>query len=131
MQFSGSTNWIRIPIKRSSLLDIFKDGTYKSTTQGRNRWKSLIDGTSLQINCNREGFNVKRNDGIMFLRIGILNNEQNDCATPNSMLGFGTHYQLKCNGRPIVPAISCGNLARCRSDNGDKSSPVMGYILVQ
>ena len=128
MQFSGSTNWIRIPIKRSSLLDIFKDGTYKSTTLGRHKWKSLIANSSLQIYCNGEGFNAKRSDGIIFLRIGILNNQENNCATPDSMLGFGTIYQRLCHG--IGDGISCGNMAGCSSDNGDKSSPAMGYILV-
>ena len=99
---------------------------------GRNKWKSLIGSeASLQPNCNQEGFNTKwsySNPGhaIRAARIGILGNEQNDCITCDSRIGFGT------GGYPD-DTNTCGNeaLAGNGADNGDKHIKAMGYIFVQ
>ena len=42
-----------------SLYSLIADGQYRPTSLGRNMWKTLI-GTqaSLQLNCNKEGFNI-------------------------------------------------------------------------
>ena len=42
----------------SSSYSLITDGEYRETNLGRNKWKSLISGSSLQNNCNKEGFNV-------------------------------------------------------------------------
>ena len=57
-------------------------------------------------------------------RIGILSNEQNDCNSCDSRIGFGT------GGKPDY-SNSCGNVAAHQADNGDKNIKTMGYILVQ
>ena len=57
-------------------------------------------------------------------RIGILGNEQNDCETPDSRIGFGT-------GGYNDDSNTCGNEATTGVDNGDKHIKTMGYILVQ
>ena len=59
-------------------------------------------------------------------RIGILSNEQNDCNSCDSRIGFGT------GGQPDY-SNSCGNAAThlWGSDNGGKNIKTMGYILVQ
>ena len=76
----------------ASLYSLIADGRHRSTFIGRNRWKTLTgSGASLQCNCNKEGF---RNIGVDTFRgearIGIVGNEQNDYATPDSRIGFGT-----------------------------------------
>ena len=59
-------------------------------------------------------------------RIGILGNDEKDCGTTNSRIGFGT-------GGYHDDTITCGNSAikGYTSDNGEKHIKAMGYILVQ
>ena len=121
MTFAGATKWLRINIKQDSLLHIFKAGTYIPTYLGRAAWKSIIAQSSLQLNCNREGFNVRRADNAMLARIGYIANEQSDCNSPDSAIGFGLAGSWK----------SCGNSASSSPDNGDKQNAAIGYILVQ
>ena len=63
---------------------------------------------------------VSDNRGFFRARIGIIANQQNDCSTCNSRIGFGTGGDN-----------SCGNEATFNPDNGDKHIRAMGYILVQ
>ena len=121
MTFAGATQWLRINIKRHSLLAIFTAGTYVPTSLGRAAWKSIIAQSSLQLNCNREGFNVRRSDNALLARIGYIANEQGDCATPDSAIGFGLAGNWK----------SCGNSASSSPDNGNKQNAAIGYILIQ
>jgi len=126
MKTGNTRRWLRVPQKASSLYSLIADNRYRSTRLGRNAWKTLIPGSSLQRNCNKEGFNVYNHDHAM-ARIGIISNQENNCASPDSRIGFGTagHYcgQDKNN--------SAGNEARCSADNGNKSIKSFGYILAQ
>ena len=114
----------------SSLHSLISDGLYRPTSLGRNKWKSLIGSeASLQPNCNQEGFNTKWSFtnpayALRAARIGILGNEQNDCITCDSRIGFGT------GGGPD-DTNTCGNEAYAGADNGDKHIKAMGYIFVQ
>ena len=128
MEQSGKTRWLRLPVASSSLLNLFKSERYVATRAGRNAWKRMIQGSSLQRHCNREGINVKRNDGQLFARIGFIGNQENECNSPDSYIGFGTWRFRFCSRLPV---ISCGNIATCSPDNGDKSLPATGYILIK
>ena len=82
MKFGGNFRWIQIQRQSLSLYGMIADGQYRSTQIGRQKWKSLISGSSLQTSCNREGFNVVP-DGFptnhhQRVRIGIITNDQND-----------------------------------------------------
>ena len=91
---------------------------------GRESWKKLIgSGASLQYNCNREGFNVKSSSSGSKARIGILGNNEEDCTSCDSRIGFGT------GGRPHH-SNTCGNAAKSEPDNGEKNIEAMGYISV-
>ena len=108
--------------KANSLYSLIADGQYRATSLSRDMWKSLLgEQGSLQLNCNRRGFNAKL--GVR-ARIGILANEQNDCGTCDSRIGFGT-------GGPHDDSNTCGNDARANPDNGDRHIKAMEYILVQ
>ena len=65
-------------------------------------------------------------DGSSRARIGFLGNNEQDCITPDSRIGFGTGGYHDDNN-------TCGNEATndTSSDNGDKHIKAMGYILVQ
>ena len=105
------------------MYSLIADGEYRSTSLGRNTWKKLIGiQASLQKNCNREGFNSVTSTSRA--RIGIISNNENDCKTCDSRIGFGTA------GHPD-DSNTCGNVARYGGDNGDKHIKAMGYILVK
>ena len=96
-----------------SLYSLIADGQYRSTSLGRDTWKTLIgSGAYLQDNCNSEGFNAPSHSGShRKSRIGILGNNENDCNTCDSLIGFGNHLGNTCGDGSVVKAI--------------------GYILVQ
>ena len=120
--------FIVINKQANSLYSLIADGKYRSTSLGRETWKSLIGSeASLQHNCNREGFNAKSDrKQNSKARIGILFNNENECKSCDSRIGFGT------GGYPD-DSNTCGNeaLAEYKADNGDKHIKAMGYILVQ
>jgi hypothetical protein len=82
---NNNTNWMLLNHTASSLYNVIADGNYTATNAGRANWLSLINGSSLQPNCNKEGFNMKH----PMLRIGFAADNQSDCASPNSLIGFG------------------------------------------
>ena len=129
MTHSGTTKWLRINKGGSSLQDIFKNGTYIATSFNRRTWKSLIQESSLQNNCNREGINVQNSVGKVYVRVGIAANNEGDCESPNSFIGLGMALLSPCSS--TLREISCGNYASCEPDNGRKSLPAMGFILIQ
>jgi len=118
---------IRINKRAKSLYSLIADGQYRATSLGRNTWKTLIGSqASLQLNCNKEGFNVVSTSSNSYskARIGIVGNNENDCTSCDSRIGFGT------GGTPD-DSNACGNVAKYSNDNGEKFIKAMGYILVQ
>ena len=128
MKIGNQTKFIVLTKHAHSLYSLIAGDEFRATTLGRETWKSLIDSSaSLQRNCNKEGFNAVvyyHNDNFAKARIGILGNEQNNCKTPDSRIGFGT-------GGYHDDSNTCGNEAKHKGDNGDKHIKAMGYILVQ
>ena len=128
MKIGQQIKFLVINRHASSLYSLIADGRYRPTTLGRNTWKTLIGlRASLQTNCNKEGFNaVGSAQGSSKARIGFLGNNENDCVTPDSRIGFGT-------GGYHDDSNTCGNEAidHSSSDNGGKHIKAMGYILVQ
>ena len=126
MKTGEQENFIAINKSASSLYSLIADGKYRATSLGRNTWKKLIGSrASLQPNCNKEGFNaVGENHSHSKARIGYIANQENDCRTCDSRIGFGT-------GGYHDDSNTCGNQATHNPDNGNKNIRAMGYILVQ
>ena len=133
MKIGQQIKFIVINKQANSLYSLIADGKYRYTTLGRDTWKSLIGSeASLQINCNREGFNANSDsqtdsegeDLFAKARIGILGNNEEECKSCDSRIGFGT-------GGPHDDSNTCGNEAMYNGDNRDKHIKAMGYILVQ
>ena len=123
MKIGSQVKSIVIYRNANSLYSLIADGKYRPTSLGRNTWKRLIgEQASLQRNCNREGFNSVTSSSRA--RIGIIGNNENDCKTCDSRIGFGTAGQLDDSN-------TCGNVAMYGGDNGDKHIKAMGYILVK
>ena len=122
MKHNGSLRAFSFSYPASSLYSLIADGKYRETNLGRNKWKWLISGSSLQNNCNKEGLNVYISRSRA--RLGLIANNENDCKTPDSFIGLGARYNSKKN--------AAGNDANQFShDNGEQNLKVMGYILVR
>ena len=131
MKDSQQTNYVVVDKKASSLFSLIADGQYRETKLGRDKWKGLIGEGSLQKNCNREGFNaVCADDPIYFskARIGIVANQEDNCKSCDSRIGFGTAGYFDDEN-------TCGNQAdnggSLNPDNGARHTKVMGFIFVQ
>ena len=130
----NSLQWLVLPKTANSMLEVMK-GAYQASAAGRNAWKNLIPGSSLQLNCNKEGFNVldpcswdTTAAGVARARIGIIGNEQIDCCSADSRIGIGTmggYCGQDTNN-------SAGNEASpCTPDNGEKHIKAVGYVMVR
>ena len=126
MKIGQQIKFVVINKQANSLYSLIADGQYRPTSLGRNTWKTLIGSqASLQLNCNKEGFNaVSTRSKNSKARIGIIGNDQNDCSSGNSRIGFGT------GGLPY-DFNTCGNEAVHSSDNGDSQIKAIGYIMIQ
>ena len=124
MKIGEKIKFIVINKQADSLYSLIADGQYHSTSLGRDMWKRLIGSeASLQTECGKEGFNVYGSARHSKARIGIVGNEQEDCRSCDSRIGFGT------GGTPDNSS-TCGNVARHNPGKSDKHIRAMGYILV-
>ena len=124
MKLGNLLSFITIRKQASSLYSVIADGQYRDTSLGRDTWKSLIGPeASLQVKCNKEGFNALAKEEYSKARIGIIANDRN-CNTCDSRIGFGT-------GGIGDDSNTCGNEAMYGGDNKDKHIKTIGYILVQ
>ena len=126
MKISGQLRFIVMNKQANSLYSLIADGIWRASSLGRNEWKKLIGAQgSLQLNCNKEGFNaVGTSSHHSKARIGYIANDQHHCRSCDSRIGFGT------GGHPNN-SNTCGNAALHSSDNGDRDIRAMGYILAQ
>ena len=132
MQAAGhETNWITVSYQASSLHALLSANTHHATNVGRKQWKSLFAyPSSLQKYCNMEGFNVKPSDGkkdAAVTRIGILGNNEKDCRSCDSRIGFGS----KGSRLGQHDDNSCGNESAKSAGNGEKHIKANCFILVQ
>ncbi|XP_031557784.1 uncharacterized protein LOC116294339 [Actinia tenebrosa] len=112
----NNLNWALIPYSASSLYDVIAEDKFTLFSIGRNQWMSLIGGSSLQYNCNVGSFNF-----LGIARLGFFSNDQNDCNTPDSAIGFGFSWH----------GLSCGNRCTATCSNGEKLIVTFGYILIK
>jgi hypothetical protein len=118
---NGSVHWLILPVEADSLASLMQ-GDYEATNVGRSAWERLPARGSLQFNCNREGINVETPEASV--RIGIVANNQSDCSTCNSFIGFGGKGNT-------IGELSCGNVAATSADNGDRMNALFGYVMVR
>ena len=116
-----TTNFIILNETADSLYSLIADGQFRATSLGRDTWKALLGSQgSLQSNCNKEGFNaVSGQLNMAKARIGFLGNNENDCSSCDSRIGFGT-------GGRHDDSNTCGN-----EDVAQRHIKAMGYVLIQ
>lgn len=122
---SGDQRSVILPVAAPSLRELFA-GPAQITTLGRDAWKGLLGpAASLQLQCNAEGTNVT--SPVAKVRIGIVGNNEADCATPDSRLGVGGGGS-SC----VVPdRQTAGNSACFEADNGDLEAPAFAWVFVR
>ncbi|MEZ4453077.1 MAG: fibrinogen-like YCDxxxxGGGW domain-containing protein [Nannocystaceae bacterium] len=119
---------LKVPLAGASLFARYNLGAFVATSVGRAAWKTLVANASLQPNCNTEGLNShpSGNNAHTRARLGIVSNQENDCASPDSFIGIGTA------GTPCGGAVmSAGNMSRCTGDNGDVDFTAFGVVFVR
>ena len=125
MKVNGVTNWIKMDYQASSLYSVIADGVFRETSLNRTSWMSLIEGSILQDFCNRQGFSQTFSAGGN-LRLGLIANQEENCNSPDSFIGFGFNpgFGTLC-GKKFT--ASCGNVMGCDF----KEIVAFGFILVQ
>ena len=83
---------------------------------------SLLNDSVLQSTCNKEGFNALCSESRRMSRIGIFGNNDDNCSSCNTVIGFG--FQLK-NWK-----WSSGNVYHRKHEPVEKRE-TFGYIFVQ
>lgn len=109
------TRWVRVPRVGTSLRALFQ-GPAQTTTLGRDAWKGLMNSPRLQFNCNAEGFNVETMP--RDVRVGLVANNESDCITTDSYIGFG--------GSALA---YCSTSSACLG--GPIEKPTFGYLMIR
>ncbi|MEZ4409600.1 MAG: fibrinogen-like YCDxxxxGGGW domain-containing protein [Polyangiales bacterium] len=126
----GSTDrGVVLALSGTALRDRFA-GASVGTSLGRANWYRLLSSPSLQPNCNAEGVNVGVG-GYRRVRLGIVANQEGDCASPDSSLGFGFGGDTNSCVTASFASTSVGNVATCGADNGDRNTRPMGYLFIR
>ena len=140
--YAASYQTVAFPQGGTSLLALFGGDTYQPTTFGRSAWQGLVTNGALLANCNREGFNVRPwsnpgspgsvyadafNSGVLRARFGILTNNENDCKTPDAVIGFGISG-VACSTHSTTAA---GNFAFCGALPFDNNVSAWAYVFVR
>jgi hypothetical protein len=116
----GTRRWIVAPVSAPSLQALFS-GPYVATSLGRAAWRSLVASPSTQKNCNVEGFNATSGN-LRPVRIGIVFNNEDECASIDSYIGVGSAFPDNTAGNA---ATSSGN------DNGMLNTKVVAYLMIR
>ena len=129
MTVNSDRRWMVLNYEASSLYNLIADGQYRNTTAVKNTWKSLIASSALQEKCNLQGFNINKswtyNTNIMKARLAFAANNEDDCESPDSWIGYGVRYI----GWQVDIHLACGNHVGYGKPR--KHIPAFGYILVQ
>jgi len=116
----SQTRSISVDMGGKSLQQKFKAGTsYTSISLGT--WRGLGGNKKFayQNHCNRQGFDVTAKHGYK-LRFGIIFNEQNNCNSPDTMIGVGMQSAAK---------MSAGGYCGC-CQNGGKCQKTSSKITI-
>ncbi len=118
----GKTRWLSLPLPGASLFAILTAKAAVATELGAPAWQSLLAKPALQPSCHKEGALPNHDAGGQKVRLGILGNNENDCATPDSWIGLGGPPDA-CGKAGIV----AGNVA-CYGANAKTAVTASVYV---
>ena len=136
MQLATTRRFIVLDVAGASLREVF-NGPPITTTAGRAEWRKLLPDPQLQSKCGAEGINQDFTPVTSFssrARIGILGNNEDDCASPDSYIGFGAGFIEPHSCVGAEPGIVVGNYnpLSCGGSAGlERSTTGFGYVFVR
>ena len=104
MKQNWKLRFLPLNVRAKSMYSQIADGKFRPTHAAKESWLGLLRGSALQNNCNEQGFNV---GGVV--RIGMRANQENDCKSCDSWIGFGRSDKIKWLGSGtcgILPLVS-------------------------
>ncbi len=87
MNTGGTLRTVRGDIAASPSLRAIFGGGWVGTSVGTATWHALVPGAGIQPFCNRQGFNATT--ASYNARFGLVMNQENDCNTPDTVIGIG------------------------------------------
>jgi hypothetical protein len=115
----------------TSLMSLFQKSTSTPLDLVRSEWTGLLPNVSLQQNCSLSALNLGQSNSspnAIRVRIGFLGNNEPNCSTPDSWMGFGSNLGGDCQGTTVGGHACYGNFASL-------PSPVLvrafGYVFVR
>jgi hypothetical protein len=129
-----TSRFFPMPLVGTSLRAVFAADSV-ATSAGRTKWSSLVPDPSLQDYCDQEGTNLEFPTGgpKLRVRLGLVANNEMDCDTPDSFIGFGVSMSAPgvCFGG-TDPLVTVGNGARatCLAPK-DKSTKLWGFLFIR
>jgi len=109
---------LRIPAAGATSLGALITSGRTVTNLGREKWLAFMPDSTLQPNCNAEGFSIE--EGVR-LRIGILGNDVAGCGQPDSFIGVGSDEVCSRGTR-------AGNVICFNGFGNDRDRPVFAWI---
>jgi hypothetical protein len=105
-------------------------GSPIATAAGRAAWLALLPGAGIQTNCNLEGFNLTTGGATTArVRIGLVGNQEDDCTSPDSLIGLGGGAFGANACDQLDTAAGASNGGGC--NEGGLSVQATGLILVR
>jgi hypothetical protein len=118
------TRYIIVAVSWNSLEQIFS-GWYTPTYLTREVWKTIIEDSSLQIQCNKEWFNaIWTSSNHNQARFWIISNQEANCDSPDSSIWIWIK-------RWSDTIASVWNYANYSPDNWDKTTSSFWYLYVR
>jgi hypothetical protein len=117
----------------TSLLDLIANTNVNTLgdTLTRQDWLTFVPGSMVQPNCNEHGINWTPSadcgtNGAR-IRIGLIANNDNDCCSPDSYVGFGGEYDNTVCNQASFSAGSMGG----EGCSGGNNVQDFGYLFVR
>lgn len=132
----GTRRYVRINLVGSSLRALFAGPTI-GTSLGRTEWLKLLADPRLQTYCGAEGINRDFSPVTSYAaraRIGVFGNNETDCDSPDSYIGFGAGFVTPHACVGAEPGVVVGNfmpLSCGGSAGNERTTTTFGYIFVR
>jgi hypothetical protein len=141
---ASTIKWLVANVGKPSLQSLFstQGRVDLSSAPGRSAWLDLLPGASMQDKCNREA--VNNGSSGASVRIGILGDDNNGCANPDSWVGIGGTSVTSCLvqdddsplalgiARVLTTQTTVGNAAKCNGGYlGIRDIKAFGYVMIR
>ena len=135
MEIGGTVRWTVVTLDAPpDTMQAFMSRAGVPVLEGLNSWTRLVPAPSIQPNCLHAGINVPliphNLSCCAVARIGIVGNNEDDCISPDSFIGFGTSYEYYAQGCEMNAIVGNVDLRNpCPPMNAHV--PAFGFVMVR